>query len=148
MPSLDQPKGMKLLASQNGVRAWPGGFGFAKVGANYGPSLMANGEARARGYNRKVTQRSNLFPIPEWFMSLRRVFEQHVSTHKTCLGTLNFVQMSNADSPIIYRSVVAPGWYGHRGWCKQFLRRVEIKRRKDTARYCPVGRQDYLGWRY
>jgi branched-chain amino acid aminotransferase len=55
MPSLDQPKGMKLLASQNGVRAWPGGFGFAKVGANYGPSLMANGEARARGYNRKVT---------------------------------------------------------------------------------------------
>lgn len=42
---------MKLLASQNGVRAWPGGFGFAKVGANYGPSLMANGEARARGYD-------------------------------------------------------------------------------------------------
>ena len=42
---------MKLLASQDGVRAWPGGFGFAKVGANYGPSLMANGEARARGYH-------------------------------------------------------------------------------------------------
>ena len=42
---------MKLLASQNGVRAWPGGFGYAKVGANYGPSLMANGEARARGYD-------------------------------------------------------------------------------------------------
>jgi branched-subunit amino acid aminotransferase/4-amino-4-deoxychorismate lyase len=45
------PHGMKLLASQNGVRAWPGGFGYAKVGANYGPSLMANGEARARGYD-------------------------------------------------------------------------------------------------
>lgn len=42
---------MKLLASMDGVRAWPGGFGFAKVGANYGPSLMANGEARARGYD-------------------------------------------------------------------------------------------------
>jgi branched-chain amino acid aminotransferase len=48
---MDQPKGMKLLASTDGVRAWPGGFGFAKVGANYGPTLMANSEARARGYD-------------------------------------------------------------------------------------------------
>lgn len=51
MPSLEQPKGLRLLASQNGVRAWPGGFGYAKVGANYGPSLMANEEARAQGYD-------------------------------------------------------------------------------------------------
>ncbi|KAF4636232.1 hypothetical protein G7Y89_g1843 [Cudoniella acicularis] len=51
MPKLDQPRGMKLLASQDSVRAWPGGFGFAKVGANYGPTLMANSEARARGYD-------------------------------------------------------------------------------------------------
>ncbi|KUJ15667.1 putative branched-chain-amino-acid aminotransferase [Mollisia scopiformis] len=51
MPPLDAPTGMRLLASTNGVRAWPGGFGYAKVGANYGPSLMANGEARARGYD-------------------------------------------------------------------------------------------------
>ncbi|PMD44259.1 putative branched-chain-amino-acid aminotransferase [Hyaloscypha variabilis F] len=51
MPPLGPPRGMKLLASTDGVRAWPGGFGFAKVGANYGPSLMANGEARARGYD-------------------------------------------------------------------------------------------------
>lgn len=44
--------GMKLLASQDDmVRAWPGGFGFAKVGANYGPSLVAQGEARARGFD-------------------------------------------------------------------------------------------------
>lgn len=47
MPNLTQPKGLKLLASQNGVRAWPGGFGYAKLGANYGPSLMANSEAVA-----------------------------------------------------------------------------------------------------
>jgi len=33
------------------VRAWPGGFGFAKVGANYGPTLLCQGEARARGYD-------------------------------------------------------------------------------------------------
>lgn len=52
MPPLDSPVGMKLIASQKDmVRAWPGGFGYAKVGANYGPSLLANGEARARGYD-------------------------------------------------------------------------------------------------
>ncbi|KAJ9622431.1 hypothetical protein H2203_006651 [Taxawa tesnikishii (nom. ined.)] len=45
-------QGLKLLASkEDSVRAWPGGFGFAKVGANYGPSLIASGEAQKRGYN-------------------------------------------------------------------------------------------------
>lgn len=45
-------KGMRLLASNHDmIRAWPGGFGNAKVGANYGPSLVAQGEARARGYD-------------------------------------------------------------------------------------------------
>ena len=44
--------GLRLLASKNDmVRAWPGGFGFAKVGANYGPSLIAQAEARAGGYD-------------------------------------------------------------------------------------------------
>lgn len=44
--------GMRLLASSHDtVRAWPGGFGSAKVGANYGPSLVAQAEARARGYD-------------------------------------------------------------------------------------------------
>jgi branched-chain amino acid aminotransferase len=66
------PRGMKLLASTDGVRAWPGGVGFATVGANYGPSLMANGEARARGYdqvlwllNGRVTEAgaSNFFVV-------------------------------------------------------------------------------------
>lgn len=50
-PKLDS-KPMKLLASQeNTVRAWPGGFGYAKLGANYGPSLMAAEEAKAMGYD-------------------------------------------------------------------------------------------------
>lgn len=45
-------KSLKLLASgEDYIRAWPGGFGFAKVGANYGPSLMAHKEAQARGYD-------------------------------------------------------------------------------------------------
>ena len=44
--------GLKLLASrEDTIRAWPGGFGYAKVGANYGPSLLAQGEARERGYD-------------------------------------------------------------------------------------------------
>lgn len=44
--------GLKLLASsEDTCRAWPGGFGYAKVGANYGPSLVAQGEARARGFD-------------------------------------------------------------------------------------------------
>lgn len=45
-------KGQRLLASRHDmIRAWPGGFGYAKVGANYGPSIVAQGEARDRGYN-------------------------------------------------------------------------------------------------
>jgi branched-chain amino acid aminotransferase len=53
VPDLTQQgNGMKLLASKSDtIRAWPGGFGFAKVGANYGPSLIAHGEAVARGYD-------------------------------------------------------------------------------------------------
>ena len=44
--------GLHLLASrEDTVRAWPGGFGYAKVGANYGPSLIAQAEARERGYD-------------------------------------------------------------------------------------------------
>ncbi|KAI1177197.1 branched-chain-amino-acid aminotransferase [Nemania sp. FL0916] len=53
MPKMDSPPGgMRLHTSPNDtVRAWVGGFGFAKVGANYGPSLLATKEARGRGYD-------------------------------------------------------------------------------------------------
>lgn len=52
MPVLDSPPGgLRLHTSPDDmVRAWVGGFGFAKVGANYGPSLLATAEARARGF--------------------------------------------------------------------------------------------------
>lgn len=43
--------GLKLLASKNDVRAWPGGFGYAKVGANYGPAFVAHMEGRKMGYD-------------------------------------------------------------------------------------------------
>jgi branched-chain amino acid aminotransferase len=53
MPRLDAPAGgMRLHTSpEDMVRAWVGGFGYAKVGANYGPSLMATQDARRRGYH-------------------------------------------------------------------------------------------------
>ena len=50
--SKHRSSGLSLLAStEDSIRAWPGGFGYAKVGANYGPSLVAQGEARARGFD-------------------------------------------------------------------------------------------------
>lgn len=50
--SIHTVSGLKLLASnEDTIRAWPGGFGYAKVGANYGPSLVAQGEARSRGFD-------------------------------------------------------------------------------------------------
>lgn len=52
MPRMDAvPGGMRLHTSpEDMVRAWVGGFGYAKVGANYGPSLLATQEARSRGF--------------------------------------------------------------------------------------------------
>ncbi|KAH9811171.1 branched-chain amino acids aminotransferase [Teratosphaeria destructans] len=51
-PEETKHAGLKLLASgEDTIRAWPGGFGYAKVGANYGPTLVAQGEARARGFD-------------------------------------------------------------------------------------------------
>ncbi|KAM5376461.1 hypothetical protein ACJZ2D_005515 [Fusarium nematophilum] len=42
--------GVKLLASSPDViRAWPGGFGNAKVGASYGPAMVAHGRAKESG---------------------------------------------------------------------------------------------------
>lgn len=51
MPTMDQPSGgMGLHTSPDDmVRAWVGGFGYAKIGANYGPSLLATAEAQSRG---------------------------------------------------------------------------------------------------
>ncbi len=49
-PSLGQ--GLRLFASrEDAVRAWPGGTGYAKIGPNYGPALLAHGEARRLGYD-------------------------------------------------------------------------------------------------
>ncbi|KAI1121354.1 aminotransferase [Nemania abortiva] len=45
-------KGLRLITSQeDSIRAWPGGFGYAKVGANYGPSFLFHGRAIKAGYD-------------------------------------------------------------------------------------------------
>ncbi|RDH30528.1 aminotransferase [Aspergillus welwitschiae] len=71
------PSGLKLYASQpDSIRAWPGGFGYAKLGANYGPSLLAHGKAQELGFDqvlwlfgedRQVTEAgaSNFFVVWE-----------------------------------------------------------------------------------
>lgn len=53
MPPLDsRPGGLRLYCSpEDAVRAWVGGFGYAKLGANYGPSVMVLKDAAARGYH-------------------------------------------------------------------------------------------------
>ena len=44
--------GLRLLASEEDiVRAWPGGFGNSKVGASYGPSIVASAAAAAKGFD-------------------------------------------------------------------------------------------------
>ncbi|PSR97035.1 branched-chain amino acid aminotransferase [Coniella lustricola] len=52
MKKMDSPGGLKLCTSpEDTVRAWAGGFGHAKLGANYGPSLVAAQAARDKGYD-------------------------------------------------------------------------------------------------
>lgn len=45
-------RSMKLLASEEEhVRAWPGGFGNSKIGANYGTALNLQDRAKAEGFD-------------------------------------------------------------------------------------------------
>jgi len=46
-----EPAQIKIVVSEEVVRAAPGGVGAAKTGGNYGASLRILGEVRARGYN-------------------------------------------------------------------------------------------------
>ncbi|KAK7424044.1 hypothetical protein QQX98_000654 [Neonectria punicea] len=42
--------GLKLQCSSGQVRAWPGGFGNTKLGANYGPTLVSQENANNEGF--------------------------------------------------------------------------------------------------
>ncbi|CAG8173228.1 unnamed protein product [Penicillium olsonii] len=52
-PRVDTPLGGKrlLTSPDDMVRSWVGGFGYAKVGANYGPSVKVSQEASRLGYH-------------------------------------------------------------------------------------------------
>ncbi|RFU75537.1 branched-chain amino acid aminotransferase [Trichoderma arundinaceum] len=51
-PGASPRSSMRLITSQvDKIRAWPGGFGYAKVGANYGPSFSLHHEAQAANYD-------------------------------------------------------------------------------------------------
>lgn len=66
-PTIDErEKGLRLLASQaDMVRAWPGGFGHVKLGANYGPSMLAGDEAKKKGFEQVLWLFHNENGIPE-----------------------------------------------------------------------------------
>lgn len=52
MPSFAARGALKLAASKAGqVRAWPGGIGASKLGANYGPTMLQGAGAAAKGYD-------------------------------------------------------------------------------------------------
>ncbi|KAL3423870.1 branched-chain amino acid aminotransferase [Phlyctema vagabunda] len=60
-----KPPGLKLLASKDDVRAWPGGFGHTKVSANYGPSFLSHMEGRKRGYDQILWLLGSDFKVTE-----------------------------------------------------------------------------------
>jgi len=41
---------IKIVCSENIHRSWPGGFGYAKLGANYGPTLEYYKEIKKQGF--------------------------------------------------------------------------------------------------
>lgn len=45
---------LALLAMEDRVRAWPGGTGAYKLGANYAPAFESQKEAASRGYNQNL----------------------------------------------------------------------------------------------
>jgi branched-chain amino acid aminotransferase len=98
--SLPKSYGLKLLASKNDTRAWPGGFGNAKVGANYGPAFMSHMEGRKRGYDQIL-----------WLLNNEKEFEvteagasNFFVVWKTREGTLELIT-APLDSKIILDGV-------------------------------------------
>ncbi|KAJ5032800.1 uncharacterized protein L3040_009392 [Drepanopeziza brunnea f. sp. 'multigermtubi'] len=63
--AVEKPPGLKLLASKSDVRAWPGGFGYAKVGANYGPAFVSHMEGKKMGYDQILWLLGSDFQVTE-----------------------------------------------------------------------------------
>lgn len=72
-------KAVKLEATDYAVRAWPGGVGDKKLGANYAPAIKPALEAESRGYQQNL-----------WLFGPEK--------HVTEVGTMNFfIAFKNAD---------------------------------------------------
>ena len=74
-------KPVALEANPQYVRAWPGGTGNAKIGANYGPGVMPAMQAAARGYQQIL-----------WLFG-----EEHYVTE---VGTMNFFVVLKKDDGV------------------------------------------------
>ncbi|KAH8801397.1 cytosolic branched-chain amino acid aminotransferase [Xylogone sp. PMI_703] len=52
LPRTNLTEGLKLITShKDSIRAWPGGTGSAKIGANYGPNFVNLGQAQSLGFD-------------------------------------------------------------------------------------------------
>lgn len=74
-------KAVSLLASSAAVRAWPGGVGDKKLGANYAPCIVPQMEAGAKGFHQNL-----------W------LFKEGDEDYVTEVGTMNlFAAMKTKD---------------------------------------------------
>lgn len=74
-------KAVSLLASSDAVRAWPGGVGDKKLGANYAPCIVPQMEAGAKGFHQNL-----------W------LFKEGDEEYVTEVGTMNlFAAMKTRD---------------------------------------------------
>lgn len=74
-------KAVSLEATTYAVRAWPGGVGNAKLGANYAPCIVPQMQAASRGFHQNL-----------W------LFEEHGEEWVTEVGTMNlFAAILNKD---------------------------------------------------
>jgi len=78
-------KGIRLMAKRDAVRAWPGGAGFAKISANYGPCILPLLESDSEWIQPKLV-------VPPSFLLfvldlIRRLFGEEEYITET--GTMN-----------------------------------------------------------
>ncbi|KAK0554728.1 branched-chain-amino-acid aminotransferase [Tilletia horrida] len=71
-------KPVALEADPNRVRAWPGGHGQYKLGANYAPGIRAQMSAATRGYQQNL-----------WLFRNRKAGEEQEEDWLTEVGTMN-----------------------------------------------------------
>ena len=96
-------KAVSLEATDYAVRAWPGGVGDKKLGANYAPCIVPQQEAASRGFQQ------NLWLFGE---------EEYV----TEVGTMNlFMAIKNKETgqkELLFSDLLASDWCPRAGLCQ------------------------------